>query len=156
MSGKIKEYSVEFLAQMHQATPAVVAVDGLGCVVGYALAVDQSLALGHSLLSELCRTIQDQVVHSTDPSSFVMVGQLCIAREWRGKGLVSQLYQHFRHIYAPAFQRCITDLSEWNLRSLRAHEKVGFTVVHSFSGADATTSGQTWHIICWDWRAGSD
>lgn len=71
-------YSLEFLDQMHQLEPAVVAKDG-DAVVGYALAVTKALYGHHDLLNDLFTQIdahryKGQLLADVD---YVVVGQLC-------------------------------------------------------------------------------
>ena len=85
---------------------------------------------------------------SLQQMNYVVVGQLCVAKDYRGLGLVQKMYGHFRETLANEFQCCITDVARNNPRSLQAHLKTGFTVINTL------TYGETeWDIVLWDWRS---
>ena len=77
---------------------------------------------------------------------YYVMGQICVAKAYRGKGVFRQLYAAHKKHLSGTYDFCITEISSRNLRSMRAHEKVGFTLLHRFS--DATDE---WNIVLWDW-----
>ena len=77
----------------------------------------------------------------------MVVGQLCVAKPYRGLGLVQKLYGHFRDCYADQFEYLITDVAQANTRSLKAHLKTGFQIIDTL-----TYGGIGWDIVLWDWR----
>lgn len=142
------EYSFEFLETMHQAAPSIIAKDGEK-VVGYALVATQVVRDEHDLLADLFNTIdQTQFEGNTlKNSSYVVVGQLCVAKDYRGQGLVQQLYGHFKECLEDHFDFCITDVAQANARSLKAHKNTGYQVIDTLS-----YGGIAWDIVLWDWR----
>lgn len=68
---------------------------------------------------------------------------------YRGQGLFDKLYQHHRETYSDRFTVFVTDISERNTRSLRAHKRVGFEAIHEFFDP---ALNETWIIVAWDWR----
>lgn len=142
------EYSLEFLHAMHQAAPSIIAKDGEK-VVGYALVATQDIRDEHDLLADLFNTIdQTQFEGNTlKNSSYVVVGQLCVAKDYRGHGLVQQLYGHFKKCLEDQFDFCITDVAQANTRSLKAHKNTGYQVIDTLS-----YGGIDWDIVLWDWR----
>ncbi len=143
------EYSIEFLQALHHANPSVIAKDG-GLVVGYALVALKSIRHQHDLLSDLFESI-DKIEYRNQLlkySNYVVVGQLCVAKEYRGRGLVQQMYQYFKARLSGKFDYCLTDIAENNPRSLKAHLKTGFRIVDTlhYGGID-------WNIVLWDWNA---
>ena len=102
------------------------------------------------LLADLFNTI-DKIEYKGQllkNSSYVVVGQLCVAKNYRGLGLVQQMYQHFKTSLSGKFEYCLTDIANNNPRSLKAHLKTGFQVVDTlhYGGID-------WDIVLWDWNA---
>ena len=77
----------------------------------------------------------------------MVVGQLCIQKEYRGLGLVQQIYQYFQKSLEGEFDYCITDVAKDNPRSLKAHMKAGFTVIETL-----TYAGSSWDIVLWNWN----
>ena len=58
--------------------------------------------------------------------SYVVMGQVCVAKSYRGKGVFGGLYKEMKRRLAPHFVAIITEVATNNTRSLRAHSKVGF------------------------------
>jgi|KBSSwiStaDraftv2_1062776.scaffolds.fasta_scaffold330171_2 hypothetical protein len=79
---------------------------------------------------------------------FYIMGQICVVREHRGRGLVERLYAEHRRRMSPHFDLMITDIDRENPRSLRAHERAGFEVIDEYRGDD----GQQWLIVVMDLR----
>ncbi len=141
-------YSMEFLTQMHEASPAIVAKDG-DIIAGYALVAVQSVRQNHDLIEGLFNAI-DALPFEGKPmaeSKYVVVGQLCVAKEYRGMGLVQKLYNHFRECLQDTYDYCATDVAQANTRSLKAHKKTGFEVAGTL-----TYGGVPWDIVVWKWR----
>jgi ribosomal protein S18 acetylase RimI-like enzyme len=143
-------YTLEFLEQIHDIEPAIVAKDG-DTVVGYALAVTKALYGHHDLLDDLFTKIdahhyKGQLLADID---YVVVGQLCVAKTHRGRGLVQQLYGHFQASLSTKYPYLITDVDEKNPRSVKAHIKTGFAIIGTLH-----YGGSDWHIVLWDWKGG--
>jgi len=142
------EYDLEYLNMMNDSSPAIVAKDGEQ-VVGYALATVKEVGLKHDLLRDLFETI-DGIVYDgrrLSDTRYIVVGQLCVAKRYRGIGLVQQMYDAFKKCYTGSYEFCLTDVAENNPRSLSAHVKSGFKTVKVL-----TYGGHDWHIVLWDWR----
>ena len=77
---------------------------------------------------------------------FYVMGQICIARPWRGRGVFDLLYQAHRAFLSEAYDCCLTEVATRNTRSMRAHARVGFTVVDRYR--DATDD---WALLQWTW-----
>ncbi len=142
------EYSLEFLKAMHQASPSIIAKDG-DKVVGYALVATHAIRDQHDLLADLFNTIDKTQFEgkTLKGTAYVVVGQLCVAKEYRGQGLVQQLYGHFKECLEDQFDFCITDVAQANPRSLKAHKNTGYQVIDTLS-----YGGIGWDIVLWDWR----
>ncbi len=143
----LAEYTFEFLESMHKASPSVIAKNGEE-VVGYALVSLPAIRHQHDLLGDLFDTI-DKTTYGhglLKEAKYVVVGQLCVAKEFRGIGMVQQLYQFFKNELKKDFDYCITDVAEDNPRSLKAHQKTGFQIVDTLH-----YGGVRWDIVLWDW-----
>ncbi len=141
------EYTLDFLRRMHQSQPSIVAVDGKR-VVGYALAATQDVCGGHPLLAGLHEEIDRLQFDGRclKGSNYIVVGQLCVAKGYRGIGLVDKLYQGFREAMQECFSCAVTDIARANRRSLRAHQKTGFQIIHALE-----FDGLEWDVVLWDW-----
>lgn len=140
-------YSLEFLQKMHDAEPSVIAKDGEQ-VVGYALVADPSIRHEHDLLSDLFTAIDNSTYHGKllKESAYVVVGQLCVSKSYRGQGLVNSMYNYYRDCLSARFKYCVTDIAQDNPRSLKAHRKAGFEVINTLG-----YGGIKWDVVLWDW-----
>lgn len=142
------EFSLEYLQQMHGVHPSIVALDGER-VAGYALVTARSVGADHPLHADLIHQI-DQLHFRHQPireTPYVVVGQLCVGKEYRGIGLVKSLYGQFRLTLQNQYNYAITDVAQANRRSLKAHLNTGFQIIHSFP-----YEGQEWDVVLWNWR----
>lgn len=119
-------------------------------VIGYVLtmlpAARQQIPVLHSLFDRI-----DQTTYRKKPLcdySYVVMGQVCIDKAYRGRGVFGHLYAHQRAHLAGDFDLLITEIAGRNTRSLRAHEKVGFIPILEF------LDGERWIITLWDWTNG--
>lgn len=141
------EYTLSFLAEMHQNTPSIIAKDG-DQVVGYSLVFAPANGINHHLINDLILNInkcsyKDQQITIAD---YVLVGQLCVSKDYRGHSLSKSLYTEFKNTYSNNYKYCITDVASNNLRSLKAHEQMGFVVIDTLN-----YDNKDWKIILWDW-----
>jgi hypothetical protein len=141
------EHTLAILKQMHRLEPSII-VTHQGQLAGYALA-----------MSTLCRdqipvlrpmfTSLDELRYRNKPvmdQPFYVMGQICVAEAWRGQGVFDLLYSKHREVFAGRYEFVITEISTSNSRSLRAHERVGFTTIHVHRDAV-----DQWAIVAWDW-----
>lgn len=142
------EYTLEFLQRMHNACPSIIAKDG-DAIAGYALIAVQSIKQHHALLEDLFNVIDATMYKGATlkNTNYVVVGQLCIAKNYRGIGLVKKLYDFYKKELCNQFNYAITDVAQDNPRSLKAHQKAGFEVIETLS-----YGGIDWFVILWDWR----
>ena len=87
---------------------------------------------------------EDRDCHSF---KYFVMGQVCIHKNYRGKGIFDGLYRHMRRVMASNFHGVVTSISTRNQRSLRAHARVGFSTIHEYS----TGEGDDWKLVLWDW-----
>jgi ribosomal protein S18 acetylase RimI-like enzyme len=140
------------LRRMNDAAPAVIAKDG-DRVVAYALVMPRAFAPEVPILQPLFamldglswrgRRLRDQ------PRWFVM-GQICVADGYRGRGIVDGLYRAMAEAYRDRFDFTVTEVAARNVRSLRAHARAGFQTLQVYP--DSTT-GEDWHVIVLDFTA---
>ena len=141
-------YTIEYLQEMNVSSPSIIAKDG-DKVVGYALVATKDIRKGHDLIEGLFDAI-DACEYNRKllrDVNYVVVGQLCVAKEYRGQDLVQKLYGHFRDCLSNEFTYLVTDVAKANVRSLKAHKKRGFQVIN-----ELTYGGFGWDIVLWDWN----
>jgi GNAT superfamily N-acetyltransferase len=103
-------------------------------VVGYTLAMPVAL---REALPELVPMFAqfDRTQFRGRPLSdyrYMVGGQVCVARDFRGRGLLGRLYDECDRRLPADFTLCVTEISERNVVSLRAHLKVGFERIGAY------------------------
>jgi GNAT superfamily N-acetyltransferase len=78
---------------------------------------------------------------------YLIVGQTCIDKSYRGKGILQKLYAAYKNRFQPKYDFAISEIATRNRRSLHAHEKIGFHTVHEYVAPD----GVGWSIVLWPW-----
>ena len=143
------QHSQEVLALMHAIQPSVIAVDK-GKVIGYALVMDHACrALVPAL--EPMFSILDTIELNGKPllqNRFYVMGQVCIDKAYRGTGVFAALYEKHRELFCQQYDFVVTEISAGNPRSLHAHEKNGFRIIHRHAGAE-----DEWLVVVWDWAS---
>jgi hypothetical protein len=137
------------LRRMSQVAPGIVAVADER-VVGYALVMPRTFAADVPILAPLFAMLEtlswQGVPLAANPRWFVM-GQICVAEGYRGRGLFTGLYQAMASHYHHRYDFTVTEVAARNTRSRRAHARLGFETLHVYP--DETT-GEQWHVIALD------
>jgi hypothetical protein len=139
---------MELLEKTQALAPHVIVKDGY-IVVGYALVTVKETAAFHKDLKAMfdsLATVNYKGKLLQDHHYYVM-GQVCIDKPWRGQGVFAMLYQHHKKVYSERFDMVITEISVTNVRSQKAHEKVGFKTIYTY-----TDAVDTWNVVAWDWK----
>ncbi len=143
------KHDPQVLQRMNQAAPSIIAKDG-GLVVGYALVMPRSFASEVPILQpmfDLLDTLSWKGASLRDHGRWFVMGQICVAEGYRGMGVFDGMYQKMREHCRAEYDFVITEIAERNTRSIRAHERVGFKPLHSFSDAAA---GEDWRVVVLD------
>jgi hypothetical protein len=120
-----------------------------GKVVGYLLAMNKSLRETVPMLKPMFEQI-DQITYlekALRDANYLIVGQVCIGKEFRGLGLIDEIFAKYRKIFKEEYDLTITEIVTTNSRSVRAHLRVGFEIIHKFKD-----EFQEWNIVLWDWK----
>lgn len=97
-------------------------------VVGYALSMHTSLGDKIPVLQPMFEKV-DQLSYngiSLNSQNYLVMGQVCIAKAYRGKGIFAKLYENMFDAMCSKYKFIVTEISLNNTRSIRAHQKVGF------------------------------
>ncbi len=136
------EHTLDVLRRMHALSPSMVAKEG-DTLAGYALVMPVECRPFVPLLEPMFERLGALGMHRL---RYYVMGQICVGQPWRGRGVFDLLYQaHRRHLRA-AYDFVVTEVATRNTRSMRAHERVGFTVLERYR--DATDE---WALLRWDW-----
>ena len=94
----------------------------------------------------------DQIDESFDERKmkldYFVMGQVCVAKPYRGRGVFYKLYETMYSCMHPYFDACITEVDPLNPRSIRAHYKAGFELFERYTDP----SGRPWELIIWYWK----
>lgn len=130
-----------------QAAHSIAKADGQ--VIGYALAMTRSFREEIPILIPMFDMIDSLSFQGKSLANihYLIMGQVCIAKQYRGQGVFQGLYEGLQRQHAKSFPLIITEVDQENKRSLRAHQKVGFEHLFSYGSPDGTK----WELIVWDW-----
>ena len=80
--------------------------------------------------------------------NYLVVGQVCIHKNYRGLGLFDQSYAAYKSLFQHKYDFAITEISVNNTRSINAHKRVGFVELHQYTD----TNNIAWSVVIWDWK----
>ncbi|HJW16602.1 MAG TPA: GNAT family N-acetyltransferase [Flavisolibacter sp.] len=140
-------YSLELLAQMNALAKSIIVTDD-DLLAGYALTTLPEASRFHKDLNNMFKGFEGLLYKGRSLLSyrFYCMGQICIAKDYRGKGLVSMLYNKHKEIYSSQYDFILTEIAIRNTRSLKAHEKIGFKTIHVHRD-----HLDEWAVVVWDW-----
>ncbi len=141
-------HDLELLRDMNRAEPQVIATSD-GQVVGYALVMLRAFEDRVPILKPMCDMLSGLTYDGrpVDETHYFIMGQVCVDKPVRGKGVFGGMYRKMQELYSRRYDMVITEVARRNTRSIRAHEKVGFELLHRYLDSD----GEEWDVILWDW-----
>jgi ribosomal protein S18 acetylase RimI-like enzyme len=141
-------HSFTTLKKMNDTEASIIAKDD-DKVIGYLLAMTNASRNDIPILIPMFGAFDDVVYHGKKIAAFhyIVVGQVCVAEGYRGIGILDNCYDTYKEHFKNKYDFAITEINKNNKRSIRAHARIGFELVHSYK--DAT--GNEWDIVIWDW-----
>lgn len=127
------KHDFELLKLMNNVTPHIIAKDN-DRVVGYILAMPKTYRNFNSSL-DLMFDFLDTMTYNNQSFidlNYLVMGQICIDKNYRGKGIFKGLYSYYFKYYLPTFACIVTEVASRNKRSLNAHLNIGFEVIHIY------------------------
>jgi hypothetical protein len=79
--------------------------------------------------------------------NYFVMGQICIEKTNRKKGLFTGLYNTMKSSMQNHFDCVVTEVDKNNERSLAAHYKVGFKKLKEYTSRDR----KNWILLIWNW-----
>lgn len=142
-------YDLELLREMNDALPHVVASRG-DELAGYALSTTVEISRKNPLLRPLIQRLDVLMLDGRlfSEKRYYVMGQVCVAEEFRGQGVFDGLYQTHRALHAGRFDCLVTEISFQNTRSLAAHRRMGFQII-----GDVRDATDHWALVAWNWTA---
>lgn len=131
-------HTFDILERMNNTCPHIIAKD-VDKVVGYALCMHPKFSCEIEVLKPMFHQIS---LTLSKKNSFMVMGQICIDRDYRKKGVFRALYETMKNGLQYEFDCIITEVDTKNSRSLNAHYAVGFEDLKEYS-----TGKQEWKLI---------
>lgn len=142
------KHSPVLLEKMAVLAPQIIALMK-GEIVGYVLSMHMNLRNELPVLKPMFDLFEKIDFKGRSLTSYAIIigGQTCIAKACRGSGLLKKLYDRMKQELHTDYDLCVTEIAVSNIRSMKAHERVGFETIHTY--CDDT---QLWSIVVWDWN----
>ncbi len=143
------KHDLALMEEMVAKEPQVIIKDQ-GKIVAYVLAMPRSMRNAIPILIPFFDQL-DLISYQQTPlknCTYVLNGQVCVARSHRGKGTFDMLLRGMQHYLSEKYQYCVTEIAHRNARSIRAHERVGFQTIDSYTSPE----GEHWSVVLWDWQ----
>ena len=140
-------HSLELLEEMNQPFPHIIAKEE-DELIGYTLVMLKSMKERIPVLIPMIQRINALAFEgeALNEAAYFIMGQVCIKKGYRGKGIFKGLYDHMKKVLFPHFKYVITGVSDRNQRSMRAHQKQGFEILHTYTSKE----GEEWAILIWN------
>ena len=135
------KHSFEVLKKMNDACRHCVAKKE-GKVVGFVLSMLQSFRNNVPLLIPMFKEIDNAISETNLSLNYIVMGQVCIDKNVRGKGVFRGLYNYMATEMKGQFDTIITEVDTKNIRSSNAHKSVGFKLLKKY-----VSNKQLWEII---------
>ncbi len=110
-------------------------------LAGYALSMHPDFGDQIEVLEPLFDLLKNDKFYKNE--RFIIMGQVCVSKNHRKKGIFRGLYDAMKKNVAPEFDYIITDINAKNTRSLEAHAAIGFTTVTTFTA----TNDEEWVVV---------
>ncbi|MEO8414178.1 MAG: GNAT family N-acetyltransferase [Ginsengibacter sp.] len=142
-------HNFETLLKMNNTEQSIIVKDN-DKVIGYLLAMTTQSKNDIPVLVPMFEAF-DTVLYNNKKIAaynYIIVGQVCIAEGYRGKGILDKCYQAYKTHFKKNYDFAITEILDTNTRSLQAHKRIGFRTIHEYKDE----KGNNWVIVLWDWN----
>jgi len=142
------EHDYELMKAMNEAEAHVIAKDQQK-VIGYCLVMLSSFQDRIPVLQPMFALL-DGLVYQSKPLEtyqYFVMGQVCIDKNYRGQGVFDGMYESLKENYHQKYDFVITEVATRNVRSIKAHQRVGFELLHRYTDP----RGEEWDVIIWNW-----
>jgi predicted GNAT family N-acyltransferase len=136
------QHDFDILKSMNEKCQHIIAIHDHK-VIGYALSMVKELQEEIEVLKPMFQEIEK---HIENQSSYLVMGQICVDKEFRKKGVFRGMYAFMRQELHQQYDLLITEIDSSNKRSIDAHYAVGFKQLHTYYA-----NNQDWEIVVWDW-----
>ena len=141
-------HSFDDLKQMNNIEQHVICKDE-NTVVAYLLAMTAASKTALPVLIPMFEAF-DTILYLDKKISaynYLVVGQVCVDKNYRGRGILDACYKTYQHLFKHKYDFAITEIATRNQRSIKAHQRIGFTEIHNYTSPDS----EAWSIVLWHW-----
>ncbi|MDE1205637.1 GNAT family N-acetyltransferase [Tenacibaculum larymnensis] len=131
-------HDLEILQKMNDMHPHIIARND-GKVIGYALSMSKSF---RNDIPTLIPMFDEIDTTSKGAKPYILMGQVCIGKNFRGKGIFRGLYTKMKEEFTGIYHSIITEVDEENTRSMNAHKAIGFKTLKTYK-----SNNHNWEII---------
>jgi GNAT superfamily N-acetyltransferase len=141
-------HSFQDIQKMNLIEPHVIAKEGPK-VIAYLLAMTKRSQYDIPVLIPMFKAFEsiDFKGKRLAAYNFIVIGQACVDKAYRGLGVFDACYQHYAATFRGRYDLAVTEIASSNLRSLRAHKRIGFKTIHQYIAPDS----EVWDIVVLDW-----
>ena len=136
-------HDIDMLTSISGDLKHVIAVSE-GSVVGYALVMQRSARNKVPILIPMFEQF-DQIrfkEREVSKINYIVMGQVCVAKEYRSMGIFRKMYKHLADYLRPHFELILTDIDLKNKRSIEAHKACGWIDVAQYHAQNSD-----WQIV---------
>ena len=142
-------HTVEDLKKLNAYEKHLVIKDN-GLIVGYLLAMTKNSRNDIPVLIPMFHLF-DTISYKgklVSEYNYLVVGQVCIDKDYRGLGLMDKSYAAYKANFKNKYDFAITEISVNNIRSIKAHKRIGFVEINTYRDAN----NLDWRVVIWDWN----
>ncbi len=132
------QHDLAMLKNMHEFHSHSIATHN-GDVIGYALSMSKKFREEIQVLAPMFTEIDASIKSN---SNYIIMGQICIDKNYRGKGIFRGLYTKMRDTFKSKYDCIITEIDILNIRSINAHKAIGFKELVRYD-----FNNQTWLVV---------
>ncbi|MEI9954774.1 MAG: GNAT family N-acetyltransferase [Ferruginibacter sp.] len=141
-------HSLDDLQKLNAIEQHVICKDGEK-VVAYLLAMTVQSQFDIPVLLPMFNMFE-QILYKDNPVSFynyIVVGQVCVDKNYRGHGILDKCYEYYKTCFSKKYDFAITEIASRNQRSIKAHQRIGFTEIHKYTAP----GNEEWSIVVLEW-----
>jgi hypothetical protein len=141
-------HSLEDLKKMNDIEQSIIAKDD-GKVIAYVLAMTPKSKADIKVLIPMFEHFEKITLRGKPLSkyTYIVVGQVCVAKGYRGQGILDNCYAEYKKKFKKEYDFAITEIATKNLRSINAHRRIGFSEIHRYLSPE----NEQWSIVIWEW-----
>lgn len=131
-------HDLEILQKMNDMHPHIIARNDRE-IIGYALSMSKYFRNDIPILIPMFDEIDTT---SKGAKPYILMGQVCINKNFRGKGVFRGLYTKMKEEFTGVYHSIITEVDEKNTRSMNTHKAIGFKTLKTYK-----SNNHNWEII---------